>query len=273
MKSDPKKVSPIRGKLQRQPGQYLSEKIFDFIFGYVMVLSAAVISFALAVEDWISGYVGDIAGQRFASTFLAFVFGAFALWKLPRMYRKIQNYRLGEEGEIYVSQILEGLRASGYVSVHDIPAEFKGTKFNIDHVLVGPKGVFVVETKTWRKRVRIDEKISYSNGAIFAGQQKHNHHPISQARFNALWMEDLLARRLSEDVSVRAVLVFPGWYVDASATADVKEKHGVLMLNPKAIMGFLEVYPDVIDVDLQGRISSTLSAYVREKIEQDEQWG
>ena len=37
----------------------------------------------------------------------------------------------------------------GYRVFDDVPGEGSGGKFNIDHVLIGPGGVFSIETKNW----------------------------------------------------------------------------------------------------------------------------
>jgi hypothetical protein len=57
------------------------------------------------------------------------------------------NLRLGLEGERTVGHALEELRVYGYQVFHDIP----GNKFNIDHVIAGPAGIFTIETKTRSK--------------------------------------------------------------------------------------------------------------------------
>jgi hypothetical protein len=50
-------------------------------------------------------------------------------------------------GERAVAEELSTLLVKGYWLFHDLPFE----KFNIDHAVVGPKGFFVIETKTRRK--------------------------------------------------------------------------------------------------------------------------
>ena len=57
------------------------------------------------------------------------------------------NWELGALGEQWTAQALRKLRSSGWHLVNDV--HFKHS--NIDHVLVGPGGVIVVETKTSSK--------------------------------------------------------------------------------------------------------------------------
>ena len=60
-----------------------------------------------------------------------------------RVFFRFRNLNRGERGELTVAESLEQLRTIGYRPIHDIV----GKGFNIDHVLVGPAGVFVIETK------------------------------------------------------------------------------------------------------------------------------
>jgi hypothetical protein len=50
----------------------------------------------------------------------------------------------GRDGEVVVGEALEGLRWEQYIVLHDIPFAGEG---NIDHVVSGPNGVYLVETK------------------------------------------------------------------------------------------------------------------------------
>ena len=58
----------------------------------------------------------------------------------------IENYQRGAFGEERTATTLAPLRKQGWVVVHDLPR----TKSNLDHVIVGPGGVFVLDTKNYR---------------------------------------------------------------------------------------------------------------------------
>ncbi len=57
----------------------------------------------------------------------------------------------GAAGERELGRSLDGLRDEGFAVLHDrcIP----GTRANIDHIVVSPAGVFVVDAKNWSGRV------------------------------------------------------------------------------------------------------------------------
>jgi hypothetical protein len=140
-----------------------------------------------------------------------------------------------------------------------------GKRFNIDHILIGPKGLFAVETKTWRKNGGQNESIDYSRGKILAGKSIRDADAIGQARINAEWMEKLLKDRMGERTSVRPLLLFPGWFVEKEATAAAQKDHGVLMLNPKVLGVYFEKFPDVLTPDQSARLVEVISAYVHEE--------
>src|SRR5262245_2606422 len=85
-----------------------------------------------------------------AETIAAFV-GVTALvqgWILMRLARVLGRGRslaLGYEAELAVGQELDELRHLGYRIFHDVPAD--GLDGHIDHIVVGPAGVFAVAAR------------------------------------------------------------------------------------------------------------------------------
>jgi hypothetical protein len=57
---------------------------------------------------------------------------------------QLQLNRIGYDGELATAQELNQLMRHGYYVFHDLQAE----NFNIDHIVIGPAGVFAVETKS-----------------------------------------------------------------------------------------------------------------------------
>lgn len=85
-------------------------------------------------------------------------------------------WRTGALGEERTGEILRPLEAQGFRVIHDrlIP----GSRENIDHIVVGPPGVFVVETKSYAG------KLSVRRGEVWvAGRRKTE--ILAQARREA----------------------------------------------------------------------------------------
>jgi hypothetical protein len=113
---------------------------------------------------------------------------------------------------------LNQLMLRGCRVFHDFPAE----RFNIDHVVVEPRGVFAVETKGRAKPVRgrgrEDATVTYDgNLLLFPTWQERQ--PVEQASRQAVWLAKWLTSAVGEPVTVHAAISLPGWYVDRKAAA------------------------------------------------------
>jgi hypothetical protein len=148
---------------------------------------------------------------------LAIVVTGMSAIAFGRLFRKFHALNRGERGERKVAEVLDDLRTSGYHAIHDIPA--KG--YNIDHVLVGPAGVFAIETK-FRNGYG---EIEFRNGdGLFVGGRKEKDDPLRQARSNAADVNRMLKENCGEHFWVKPLLIFVGnWKVKNTwQTTDVR---------------------------------------------------
>lgn len=141
--------------------------------------------------------------------------------KLFLVQTRLRNCRLGFMGERVVGDGLNQLMAVGYQIFHDVP--FDG--FNIDHVVVGPWGVFAVETKTRRKPrdmpAHIRAKVVF-DGAVLHYPKNKTNHGLHQAEQNAGTLSRWLSEATGEAVVAKPVLVLPGWFIDYQGRGPVK---------------------------------------------------
>ena len=137
-----------------------------------------------------------------------------------------RHYLDGLAAERATAQELAPLIARGCAIYHDIP----GDDFNLDHVVIGPHAVFMVETKSRQKPVgRGTEKAQVKfDGVALAFPDWRDTQMLNQVRAQTRWLADYLYRKTGERVRVEPVLALPGWYVTRTATtADVH------VINPK----------------------------------------
>ena len=89
--------------------------------------------------------------HRFGLLFgaIALMRAAIALWGARQT---TEAWRKGYEGEVMTAAVLQRLPAS-YVVLHDL--RLPRSRANIDHVVIGPTGVFTVETKHYSSGVLI----------------------------------------------------------------------------------------------------------------------
>jgi len=107
---------------------------------------------AVAVLLLIAGIImllmqGNKAPLIFAGVVIFFAAGHW--FKLYENYKTARNVNAGRRGEIHISDAFErGLDDNHYV-INDIDLRFGRIKSQIDHLVIGPRGIFVIETKSW----------------------------------------------------------------------------------------------------------------------------
>lgn len=140
---------------------------------------------------------------------------ALVAYGFVRGLRHVERYFRGARGEERVSEILQGLPDSYHVY-----NDFVVGRRHIDHVVVGPAGVFAVETKFWRGRITVED------GHILLDGQLPDRPPLQQAQREAALVKQALQHRGWQG-TVTPVLVF------ASDTfeARIAEVQGVVVLN------------------------------------------
>lgn len=94
-------------------------------------------------------YLGPAMGSL-AATAVALVFlGAYL--EVPQT---LDAWRIGAEGERRTARYLDGLAEAGFIVLHD--RKVPGYGGNLDHVAIGPTGVWAIETKNVAGKVEID---------------------------------------------------------------------------------------------------------------------
>jgi hypothetical protein len=83
--------------------------------------------------------------------------------KARRLNEIADAYERGAAGEERTAQALAMLPAAGWFVLHDV--RWPGKRFaNIDHVVIGPGGVFVIDSKAWSGRVEVRDGVLRQNG-------------------------------------------------------------------------------------------------------------
>ncbi len=131
----------------------------------------------------------------------------------------MRSYQLGQKGERQVGQTLNKLIAQGYTIFHDVWAG----KFNIDHVVISPRGIFAIETKTYSKPGRGESKVRFDGKKVTLTGHPPDAEPVMEAVRHADWLRKILGNKFSTGkfFPVKPVVVYPGWwYVDTGHNKD-----------------------------------------------------
>jgi hypothetical protein len=227
---------PLSEKLLRPPGYSLQRKLEDLDDAFMTWFMAAFV-FSLLVVIFPQTRPADVWAPFISLVIFGLIAGVCIAMALRKLYQ-IRAYRMGWLGEQAVAEQLQPLFADGYRIFHDVPGS---GKWNIDHVVVGPAGVFAIETKYKTKRlgkagerdcdaIFDGEKIQFASGSYDANAPQ-------QARRNAQWLATELSKAVGERVAVQAIVALPGWWVTLKANSDVK------VLSGKQVAGYIAKEP------------------------------
>lgn len=239
--------SPLKDKPLRLPGQSVDEereRVLDNSVTQPMLLALFMVIMAL-LEWWRT--FANMKPNPIIFSIAAAIAVLYAAARIWRSIPKLRNLRQALEGERAVGQFLERLRERGFLVFHDVV----GAGFNVDHVLIGPAGVFTVETKTWSKPVRGQAEVVFDGETLTVGGASPDRDPIIQGKAQARWVQSILKESTGREFSVRPVVVFPGWFVRNSKET-LKD---VWVLEPKALPTFLRNEQDRMspeDIKLAG---------------------
>lgn len=215
----PKKRSPLRRSPLRNPGQSIEERIDEVQSDRPLLpLVGALFLVAVAALEWWRHITNDPPRPAVVSV-LALLALAFVARRFFSVRSEIRKLRLGLDGEKFVAQYLEANRRDGWRLLNDLP----GTGFNVDHVLVSPRGVFAIETKTVSKPHRGDAKVVFDGNRIVVNGQVPDRDPLVQARASRDWVRSILEDTTSRKFPVRGVVIYPGWYVERAGGARASE--------------------------------------------------
>jgi hypothetical protein len=236
----------LRLKIEELDGQLL-ESVLQLVLGpaFLMMLT-----------------IGLRTKAQSAVVFAATAFLFSIVWsisagrKIIKLVEDLANCRLGWDGERYVAEALNPLLAHGFEVYHDIQLD----GYNIDHAVVGPTGVFAIETKTRRKAINErGEKtwtVIFDGTGLDWGRGFSDSNPIDQAREGANSFSDWLSSAVGDRVHVKPVLTIPGWDVRR-----LKPSIGVMILNPnEGIVDQIRKGPIALDEQMIRRIRHQLNA-------------
>ncbi|MGH8903506.1 MAG: nuclease-related domain-containing protein [Egibacteraceae bacterium] len=115
----------------------------------------------------------------------------WALWSLRfRPTADALAWKRGAAGERATGRALRKFERAGWVVLHD--RAIPGSKANLDRLVVGPAGVFVIDSKRWRGRIWTD-----ANGVCWCGS-----YPLDRAVEGAWWQAHLMAEAIAVDFFV-----------------------------------------------------------------------
>jgi Nuclease-related domain len=188
-----------------------------------------------AVAVLVAGVTAGLLGAQVApdlAGLLAVVAAAGLGWRLRfRASADTLVWRRGAAGERRTARLLAPLERRGWAVLHDLA--IPGTAANIDHLVIGPGGVLVIDSKQYRGKLRLD-----SYGMVW-----HGRHLLVSALRKVLWAADQADEVLGvADVQVAAVVAVHGSTVPwGQVQAD-----GATIVPARGVPGLLQALPPML---------------------------
>jgi hypothetical protein len=191
-------VDPTR----RTPGQYARETVQRLRMRTLVALGV------LAVATALLGRSFGVRDVRFLLSEVVLLASIFLILRfvLPLVERRDR----GASGEEHVGGLLDEMADSGWEVIHDASLG----RGNVDHILIGPAGVFTVETKSHGGPIRVGRL----HGAV-----------LSQAQAQRKAIERVTG------MPVEPLLVFSRAWVDRP----LARRKGVRVLPARMLLGYL----------------------------------
>jgi hypothetical protein len=116
---------------------------------------------------------------------LGLVVAALVAWRLRfRPSEQARTWQRGAAGERHTAHQLRRLQRDGFVVFHDLAVS--NSDANVDHLAIGPTGVFVIDSKQWTGSVH-----QGADGLVW-----HNHYPLDRTLETVRWEADTVGRIL-----------------------------------------------------------------------------
>jgi len=179
----------------------------------------------LAVATTLLGRRFGLHDVRFLGSEIALLIGMFVI--LRYIVPLVDRHDRGAKGEEQVGGLLQSMSDEGWLFIHD--ASFGHG--NVDHIAIGPGGVFTIETKSHPGPVRVGR----IHGATLRQAQSQ---------------QKLIAQITGE--TVQPLIVFSRAWVDRP----LSRRKGVRVLPARMLVGYLRQRKEVLDserIDLANR--------------------
>lgn len=182
---------------------------------------------------------------------LAIVLAAF----INGAEKKLGNFFKGAQGEEAVAREL-GFLSSDYRVFNCIESGKEALlppNGDYDHVVIGPTGIFVVETKNWSGVITLDD------GTIFYNGNKPDRPPLDQAKAAASSLRTTLTETCGQPVEVMPIVCFAANTFGKGTCGS----EGVIVCNLRDLNVVIsDTTSGRVDSDIQSKASAYLNGLI-----------
>ncbi len=214
-----------------------------FIVGPLLLVSMAILLVEGHVASWAGGALAGFGGGIWA-------------WVRGSPPEYVENWHLGAEGERKTERALEPLVRAGWSFAHDI----QGPGGNIDHIAVGPAGVYLLETKNPRGSVEIRKGVTHVRPRHDPDRTTPLRSVRPQAAGAAARTKDEIERRSGIRAWVQPTVVF--W---SDFPAQLVEDDGCVYVHGSRLASWLRERPETLDQQQVERVAAAIASLASER--------
>jgi Nuclease-related domain len=156
-------------------------------------------------------------------------------------------WRRGAAGERRTARLLDPLERHGWIVLHDLAVP--GSRANIDHLVIGPGGVFVVDSKQYRSRLQLDP----------SGRLWHGRYPLAPILHAVSFEADQAAQVLPDPhVVVLPIVAVHGAQVPWSKVVT----HGVPVVSARCLPSMFRQLPAVLGPERVAHLADQAWTYM-----------
>jgi len=182
-----------------------NKKLFKYFCLFFIV--DIIIFYSLLIKFYFNTYYKYPLG---ASIILIFFTGVF-YFEMKKAEKELideerHNYFTwgrGAGGELIVKRSLMTLNSD-----YKIFSDFQPGKWNIDHICIGPTGIFAIEVKAHKGT------ISYVNDKLKRNNQELDGNYLGQTKQGSVFLNQLIKEKTNKEYFVVPVLIFPNAKID-----------------------------------------------------------
>lgn len=212
---------PLDPSALHSPGEATRRRI-DRINGEITAFAVATGTIPLALYAAMLSYVHFLHMELgwMDSAYVGVISAGFIMYasrKIKRLKAKRRRLQAAYEGRMAVVQEVNRLMPDGYRVYHAFPTD----RFHIDHIIVGPNGVFTLTTKVLPRSGNSDrDRLTVDGRHLFLDKQR-DERTLTHAAFQASWLAKWLLTSTGEALTVQPLLTIPGREVVFLRPSDV----------------------------------------------------
>ncbi len=179
-----------------------------------VLLVAGIVLLALGVAVWL--WKGNALLIMAGGALLFVWLGHFVKSREDQL--EASQVGVGIQGEQGVTNRLAEELDDSYLILNDVSVRYERQKAQVDHLVIGPKGIFVLETKNWSGHIEGDERarqwLFYPTHAADRQPPKKFFNPVWQCRRQVKFVDRFL-RSVGQDwPDIRPVVIMYSPHAD-----------------------------------------------------------